>query len=1236
MSSLRPLPASVLVPFIPADRRQALAADTDLPDPDEGTALFADISGFTALTGALADAYGPRRGAEELTRHLTRIYDALIDEVHSRNGSVVGFSGDAITCWFGGDDGRAAIAAAHAMQAAMAGLPPVEVRASEATELGLKVAAVHGTVRRFVVGDPAIQRIDALAGGTLDRLARCEALARRGEVVVDASLADAPHVRPNGTRHGAEDRFVVTLLAPPDAPTAATGGWPWLDLDAAEWPAAWVLPDVQDRLRHGLDGQAADFRPATALFLAFGGIDYDRDADAGEKLDAFVRWVQRVVAAWGGAVVQLTLGDKGAYLYACFGAPVAHDDDAARAVAAARTLRAPPQRFVDAVRIGLARGQMYAGTYGAHGRRTFGVLGAKTNLAARLMGLAPAGGVLCDEGVAAHARRAWRFAPLPAMRVKGFDAPVPVFAPDAPVTADPRHARPLVAREREREAVRGALGRVRGGAPATVLIEGEAGLGKSHLMAWLTQEASARGVRPLRSRGPAAAEPAAYAAWREPARELLGVVDDAPVDVRARLAVAAPDLGAWAPLLREVVGGAEGVDEAAIEAAPEVRRRYLARMLAALARHAAGEGAAVLAFDDAHRMDSVSWELLGELADELRESPAPLLLVAAYRSRELADAGARVVTRLRASADAVASLAELPSSAIAELVARELEVPTATVPAALATSVAERAGGNPHYAEEMVAALVEAGTVRVERGDGGVHVRLDGDLGSDGGRLPRTLHGLILARVDRAPAEQRTTLKVAAAVGMRFALPPLRAALPGGPEAGAATVRERLAGLASRGLVVEEGEDRHAFGHALVRDVAYDSMLYAQRRRVHAALAGWYDAAVEMPAGERQPVLAHHYARAAEGSGDAVLAGRAVHHLARAAHQYEHAGAFPEAVDALRRALSLEQEGGEPSLPRAELLASLGAVLEKTGALEEAQASLAEALTLDAPAAIRAATLAGICLVHTRTGRHEEARDAGRRALEEAEVLGDTSLEALIRGRLGILAALDGELADAEVHFDEAQRHYRAQAQPRNAASWLNNLGLARILQERYADAKPPLAEALALAREAQAPDVAAQVLTNLGLAAQRVGDLDEAARCYGEALASCRALRARHDVVTLVVNLGDVALARGEPDEAWRAYGDAAVEAAALGATPKALDALRGAAEVLLARGAPESAARLLGFVLAHPDRNVEVQAEADRVRTALEAQVNEAALAAAFEEGAASAMDDVLAWVEAGRSAS
>ena len=102
--------------YIPGDRRRALAAGIAMPDRVRGAALFADISGFTALTETLANELGPQRGAEELTANLNRVFHALIDEVERFGGHVIYFSGDAITCWLDGDDGARATACALAMQ----------------------------------------------------------------------------------------------------------------------------------------------------------------------------------------------------------------------------------------------------------------------------------------------------------------------------------------------------------------------------------------------------------------------------------------------------------------------------------------------------------------------------------------------------------------------------------------------------------------------------------------------------------------------------------------------------------------------------------------------------------------------------------------------------------------------------------------------------------------------------------------------------------------------------------------------------------------------------------------------------------------------------------------------------------------------------------------------------------------------------------------------------------------
>src|SRR3954447_690316 len=199
--------------YVPSDRRAALAAGRDLPDRARGAALFADISGFTALADALAAELGGHRASEALTAHLNRVFHALIAELDEFGGSVVYFSGDAITCWFDSDDGLHAVAAAFAMQRALADEGVIETGAGTVA-LGMKVAVAVGRARRFLVGDPAIQLLDALAGRVIDRLATAEQLAGRGEVLVDEAALAALGQRadPGEARRDPETLEVFTVL----------------------------------------------------------------------------------------------------------------------------------------------------------------------------------------------------------------------------------------------------------------------------------------------------------------------------------------------------------------------------------------------------------------------------------------------------------------------------------------------------------------------------------------------------------------------------------------------------------------------------------------------------------------------------------------------------------------------------------------------------------------------------------------------------------------------------------------------------------------------------------------------------------------------------------------------------------------------------------------------------------------------------------------------------------------
>ncbi len=252
-----------------------------MPDRVHGSALFADISGFTPLTEALAKELGAQRGAEELTANIGRVFHAVIEELDAYDGNVIYFAGDAITCWIDGDDGTQACAAAEGMQRAIRRTGTIVTPGGSTVELGMKVAIAVGDARRFVVGDPDIQLIDVLAGRLMDDLAAAEHHAQKGEIVLDSSAIEA-----------LGDRVELAELRRDGDGDETYGVFGGLRVDVAPKPGRqppalpeelvrpWLLPAVYERMKTGRGEFLAELRPAIPVFLRFGGIDYDNDDDA--------------------------------------------------------------------------------------------------------------------------------------------------------------------------------------------------------------------------------------------------------------------------------------------------------------------------------------------------------------------------------------------------------------------------------------------------------------------------------------------------------------------------------------------------------------------------------------------------------------------------------------------------------------------------------------------------------------------------------------------------------------------------------------------------------------------------------------------------------------------------------------------------------------------------------------------------------------------------------------------
>ena len=148
----------------------------------------------------------------------------------------------------------------------------------------------------------------------------------------------------------------------------------------------------------------AELRDVVAVFVGFEGIDHVYDDDAGAELDACVSWAQEVLGRYEGVVLQVLIDDKGCHLYAVFGASISHEDEARRAVIAALELAEPsPESGVNSkVRVGIASGMAYVGSYGGPNRMTYGAHGPAVSLAARIMQQTPPGEVHVTEEIAAE------------------------------------------------------------------------------------------------------------------------------------------------------------------------------------------------------------------------------------------------------------------------------------------------------------------------------------------------------------------------------------------------------------------------------------------------------------------------------------------------------------------------------------------------------------------------------------------------------------------------------------------------------------------------------------------------------------------------------------------------------------------------------------------------------------------------------------------------------------------
>jgi predicted ATPase/class 3 adenylate cyclase len=1069
--------------YLPPDRRAALACGATLPEHTHGAAMFADITGFTPLAEALAQNLGARHGAEALTALLNQVYSALITQLERFGGSVVGFSGDAITCWF--DDmgvGAAlpalnsqrpppgvlrALAAALAMRRAMNDFAAIPTPSGATATLMVKIAVAAGPIRRFLIGDPQIQVLDVLAGGTLNRLSDAAHLAERDDVVVDTMTLAwlEPPLRVAGWRLETETQQRAAIIAEL-----------LVAVDQVPWPARladrlsdgqlrpWVLPAVYARVRHSADPFLAELRPAVALMLQFGGLDYDTDEAAGAKLDAYIRKVQLIVTGYEGHLVDVTMADKGGYLFAAFGALHAHEDDTRRAALAALELAAlqvTPES--EAPRIGISQGTMRTGPYGGATRRTYGVLGDEVNVACRLMSAAAPRQILASAQVRQALKGMFQWAALPAIQLKGKRSPITIYQLLGELPAlsfafgQASATSALIGREAEIAALNDALAALLAGTGGSIVVDGEPGIGKSRLLAELAGIVHQRGGAILAGSGQRI-EQTSYHPWRAIFNAYFGFEHESSLPerqarVQAEVGTIAPRLLNRLPLLNDMLNLGLGDTDFTRSLDAADRGEQLAELLVELLCARASRQPLTILLDDAHLLDSCSLALANRTAQaclapgDSGQPASAILLVLSLRSIG-ADHPAmpqlRRLLGLRGTRRIV--LGALTAQEITALTAARLAVNPADIPLEIASLLHARAGGNPLFAEELIQTLRDERAIHIETvsSDGGQLVRRVAShrLHQASQNLPATLQGLILGRIDRLPPAERLTLRVASVLGPVFEFQVLHAIRNQQAEIDEATLKNQLRALAAQDFIWLERPEPHLayrFKHILTQETAYQSLLYAQRRAIHRVIAEWYEQTFggsefsivrfqsEQPTTQNSeletqnlslvpyvPLLAYHYRMAEDME-------RERPYVALLGEQAVNVSAFQEAITHFERAFTITPRND--AAQRSRLAIQLGRSYAFSGDLDEAerryQASMELAAAVDdRPGEAEACFELG-ALAHRRKTYHA-ALELLDRSLALFRAAGRQRGEARVLDRMGGIYIELGEEARALECYQKA------------------------------------------------------------------------------------------------------------------------------------------------------------------------------------------------------------------------
>lgn len=884
--------------YIPDILQRRILSDSKPPNKPfieryTAAVLFVDISGFTALTEGFA-ALGPS-GAEDISSILNNFYGQWIKIVKKYGGDVIKFAGDALlVIWQDANLEKAALRAAYTAVEARKELENFHAGNSK---LATRISIGAGDIALTGLGGIFSRWEVLITGEAIEQVGRKQKLLQPGQISISPFAWEK--IKGYATGSPLEDGHMILNGINSQIPRETVKKF---NLGEESIPAlrSYIPGAIAKRIDAGLSDWLAELRRVTSLFINIPEMTRGTETDTAQNV---AQAIQRAIYRYEGSVNKISVDEKGVSLLAAFGLPpFSHEDDPLRGILAAQDIKNTITEMGLACYIGVTTGRVFCGVIGNEQRREYTINGDAVNLAARLMTTSALGvslpdgtsaAILTDTATYELAKSRINFSALGQIPIRGKAQPVAVFVPQA------RHAKDMgkialtdmIGREEERFALAEAFRALITKESKAIIIEGEAGLGKSRLVEDAFRQASAMNVNVLIGLSESIEQTTPYHIWKNIVATIFEIEPQADILEQRfqfeKMIQADELLAERAPLLNVLLPFDLPENDHTKNIIGEARANAMHELIVERLDKLAGKTPTALVIEDVHWMDSGSWALLNLVTQRVK----PILILITTRPMSVAPPLEFTILR-EMPFTRFLLLKPLGNTDIETLLCQRLNVHQ--LPEQLVKFIRNKAEGHPFYSEELVYALRDSGILQINDNE----CTLSPTAGNlDALNLPGSLEGVITSRIDKMPPSHQLTLKVASVFGRVFALQELSAIYPIRSEILA--LPDYLTQLERQELTVLDTPDpdtSYLFKHIITQEVAYNLLLFSQRRSLHKAIAEWYEEVFGNNAPTHFPTLAHHWKQAE-------VAPKALEYLEKAGSMALHNGAYREAIQFFTQAL---------------------------------------------------------------------------------------------------------------------------------------------------------------------------------------------------------------------------------------------------------------------------------------------------------------------------------------------